>query len=99
VKFNIDVSWVTVGGGDPATFIEDHRRRAGYYHFKDGRRLPDGSIEFLELGRGVVDLRGAMAKALELGAEWIVAEQDRTELPHTQAIQMSRDFLRSPLGV
>jgi sugar phosphate isomerase/epimerase len=99
VKFNIDVFWVTIGGRDPSAFIREHASRAGYFHFKDGRRKPDGSLEFLEFGRGVVDLKGSMATAREVGAEWIVAEQDRTELPHLEAITITRDYMRRELGV
>lgn len=99
VKFNIDVFWVTFGGEDPAAFIRTHAKRAGYYHFKDGKKDAAGNPVFLELGRGMVDLRGAMAAAREAGAEWIVAEQDRTELPHRESASISRAYLRDSLGI
>lgn len=99
VKFNIDVFWVTIGGADPASFIRAHASRAGYYHFKDGRRLADGRLEFLELGRGDVPLKSAMEAAREVGAEWIVAEQDSTSLPHRESVTISRNYLRDVLGV
>jgi len=99
VKFNIDVFWVTIGGENPVEFIRQHADRASYFHFKDGRKKPDGGLEFLELGRGVVDLKGSMAAAREVGAEWIVQEQDRTELPHLEAITISRDYMRRELGI
>ena len=99
VKFNIDVFWVNHGGEDPAAFIRKHSNRAGYFHFKDGSKNPDGSPVFLELGRGIVDLKSAMAAAREVGAEWIVAEQDKTELPHLEAVTISRDYMRRELGV
>jgi sugar phosphate isomerase/epimerase len=99
VKFNIDVFWVKFGGKDPAEFIRQHRDRAGYFHFKDGERGPDGKPIFLELGRGFVDLKSAMAAAREVGAEWIVAEQDRTELPHLESVTISRNYMRDELGV
>src|SRR5439155_15611135 len=85
VKFNFDVFWVHHAGNDPAAFIRAHANRAGYFHFKDGKKNPDGSPVFLELGRGIVDLESAMAAAREVGAEWIVAEQDKTELPHLES--------------
>jgi sugar phosphate isomerase/epimerase len=97
VKFNIDVFWVTIGGGVPGDFIRAHRDRAGYFHFKDGRRGPDGKPVFLELGRGDVDLKGSMEAAREVGAEWIVAEQDITELPHQESISISRTYMRDEL--
>jgi len=99
VKFNIDVFWVTIGGASPAEFIRKNSKRAGYYHFKDGRKLPDGGVEFLELGTGEVDLVGAMQAAREAGAEWIVAEQDRTTLPHRQSVTITRAYMRDKLGV
>lgn len=99
VKFNIDVFWVMFGGGSPGAFIREHRERAGYFHFKDGRKGADGKPVFLELGRGVVDLHASMAAAREVGAEWIVAEQDRTELDHRESVTISREYMRRDLGV
>lgn len=99
VKFNIDVFWVTIGGASPADFIRAHAPRAGYYHFKDGRKLPDGRVEFLELGRGDVALVEAMEAARGVGAEWIVAEQDSTALQHRESATISRTYLRETLGV
>jgi sugar phosphate isomerase/epimerase len=99
VKFNIDVFWVTHGGENPVAFIHQHADRAGYFHFKDGRKLPDGSPEFLELGRGTVDLIGSMQAAREVGAEWIVQEQDRTTLDPAESITISRRYMREHLGV
>ncbi|MBI2194835.1 MAG: sugar phosphate isomerase/epimerase [Planctomycetes bacterium] len=89
VKFNIDVYWVHVGGERPAEFVRRYRNRGGYFHFKDGKK---GS--FAELGRGEVDLVGSKDAALEVGADWIIAEQDRTDLPTLESITISRDYLR-----
>ena len=51
-----------------------------------------------ELGQGEVDLRGAYIAADTVGATYIVAEQDRTELDPFDSIVISRDYLKS-LGV
>ncbi|MGC8667962.1 MAG: sugar phosphate isomerase/epimerase family protein [Chthonomonadales bacterium] len=100
VKFNIDVFWVTFGGESPVYFIKRHAERAGYYHFKDGSRSPEGKPIFQELGRGMVDLKGAMAAAREVGnAQWIVAEQDSTQLPHLEAATISRRYMKEALGI
>lgn len=103
VKFNIDVFWVWYGGQDPAAFIRQHAARAGYYHFKDGRRGVDGEGKrhpiFLELGRGDVDLKSAMAAASETRVEFIVSEQDRSDLPPLEAITISRSYMRDVLHV
>jgi sugar phosphate isomerase/epimerase len=99
VKFNIDVFWVTFGGENPVEFIKKHADRAGYFHFKDGIRGVDGKPVFLELGRGYVDLKASMEAARAAGAEWIVAEQDRTTLPHLESVKISRDYMKDELGV
>ncbi|HZO90989.1 MAG TPA: sugar phosphate isomerase/epimerase [Chthonomonadaceae bacterium] len=103
VKFNMDVFWVYYGGQDPVGFIRRHADRAGYFHFKDGRRVTDASgkaqPEFLELGRGDVDLKAAMEAARQVGATWIVAEQDNTKLSPLEAATISRNYMRDVLGV
>jgi sugar phosphate isomerase/epimerase len=103
VKFNIDVFWVWYGGRDPVEFIRKHADRAGYFHFKDGRRTKDDEGKtrpvFLELGRGDVDLKAAMAAARETDASYIVAEQDRSELTPLEAVTISRAYMRDSLGV
>ncbi|MBI4553546.1 MAG: sugar phosphate isomerase/epimerase [Candidatus Latescibacteria bacterium] len=93
VKFNIDVYWVAVGGEDPAAFVRKYANRAGYFHFKDGA---PGS--FTELGRGKVDLKASLAAALDVGADWIIYEQDRTDRPVFTSVTESREYLRT-LGV
>jgi sugar phosphate isomerase/epimerase len=93
VRFNIDVYWVTVGGEDPAAFIRRYADRSGYFHFKDGA---PGS--FTELGRGTVDLRASLDAALDVGADWIIYEQDRTDRAVLASVTESREYLRS-LGV
>jgi sugar phosphate isomerase/epimerase len=90
MKLCVDVYWVHVGGEDPAEFIQRYADRAVYYHFKDGA---PGS--FIELGDGEVDLPKALQAALACNPEWIVCEQDRTELEPKASITKSREYLRS----
>ena len=103
VKFNIDVYWVWYGNADPVDFIAEHADRAGYYHFKDGKRRTDesGNIRphFLELGKGDVDLKAAYAAALQADARWITAEQDSTVLTPLESATISRKFIRDELGI
>jgi sugar phosphate isomerase/epimerase len=103
VKFNIDVFWVWYGGKDPVAFIRQHADRAGYFHFKDGKRGTgsDGKPRpiFAELGRGDVDLKAAIAAARETNATYIVAEQDHTDLTPLEAATISRNFMRDALDV
>ncbi|NUQ70636.1 MAG: sugar phosphate isomerase/epimerase [Chthonomonadales bacterium] len=98
VRFNVDVFWVMVGGRSPSEFIRRHADRATYFHFKDGRRLADGSVEFCELGQGEVDLIEAAHAARAAGAEWIVAEQDQTSLTPLRSATISGQYLSQNLA-
>ena len=89
VKACIDVYWVTIGGEEPAEFIERYADRAVYFHFKDG-----GKGWFTELGKGEVDLVAAKEAALKVGPEWIVTEQDKTDKDPKESIAESLQYLR-----
>jgi sugar phosphate isomerase/epimerase len=92
VKLCVDVYWVTVGGEKPEEFVSLYRNIAEYFHFKDGA---PGS--FIELGKGSVDLKTAAKAVLPLNPEWIVCEQDRTELEPKESIRQSLEYLRTIL--
>jgi sugar phosphate isomerase/epimerase len=94
VQLCVDVYWVTIGGEVPREFIRRYAGRAQYFHFKDGAK---GS--FIELGQGTIDLSAARDAALEAGAEWIIAEQDRSDKEPGQSIAESREYMKSHLGL
>jgi sugar phosphate isomerase/epimerase len=100
VKLNMDVYWVTVGGEDPAEFITRYRDRVGYYHFKDGPYTASGSVAegpytFTELGKGTVDLAGALKAARAHDPSWVTYEQDRSEIEPKDAARISFEHLKS----
>ncbi len=103
VFLNIDVFWLWYAGQDPAEFIRRNANRAGYFHFKDGKRVVDAvgkSVpQFLELGGGDVDLKSAYAAVEDTAAMWVVTEQDRTVLTPRESLSISRHFLKSSLGL
>ncbi len=109
VKFNIDVAWVHIGGERPSEFIKRRKDRCGYYHFKDAfmegnppinwDTVREGkAITWTELGKGDVDLKSAYEAAKKHNLDYIVYEQDVTQMPVLQAITESRDYLKS-LGI
>jgi sugar phosphate isomerase/epimerase len=93
VKLNVDVFWVHIGGANPAEFIAKYADRVGYYPFKDGCKTADGQT-FIELGQGDVDLVGAKDEALKHPLDWIVCEQDSSQLEPQVSIQQSFDYLK-----
>lgn len=95
VKFCLDVYWIYHGGDDPVRFINSHKERGAYFHFKDGVRAEDGKAQFRELGRGAVDLKAAYQAAAALNPEWIVYEQDRSDKDPSESVRESREYMRS----
>jgi sugar phosphate isomerase/epimerase len=90
LKACVDVYWVHIGGQDPADFITRYRERIPILHFKDG-----APRKFTELGRGEVDLPGALKAAMTTPADWIIYEQDSTDLTPKESSTISLAYLKS----
>jgi inosose dehydratase len=85
VGFLLDMAHYTQAGGDPAHAIRTHRSRLTLVHAKDVRTIPVApggppnatAFQFVELGRGRVDLPGAFGALREVGFKgWVVLELD-----------------------
>lgn len=101
VKFCLDVYWVSCGGEDPAAYIRKHADRGAYFHFKDGTYdvAEKHPLTFTELGRGTVDLKGAVEAVKEINPEWVVTEQDSTDGDPVESARISADYARRELGL
>ena len=85
--FKLDVGWVYAGGLDPVEYMEKVKDRIALLHCKDmldpisPRYLHNPNKEkkfgFTALGTGKLDLHGIFTKAIEIGQEWVITEQDR----------------------
>ena len=92
VKAEVDTYWVLVGGQDPVAFIQKHKGRVPLLHLKD-RDTTDGS--FAEVGTGDLPLDALIAAAPEVGAEWLIVEQDVCKRPPLESIKISYDNLKA----
>ena len=103
VRLLLDVAHYQAGGGDPAAAIHRHAGRLGVLHIKDLRMSPRGAdgppYEFVELGRGTVDLPGvfrALRDARFRG--WAIVEldsvPDKSETPK-EAAMISKRYLEN----
>jgi inosose dehydratase len=90
VGFLLDMAHYAQAGGDPAQAVRAHRSRLTMVHAKDVRTLPvaPGSpagttaFQFVELGRGRVDLPGTFAALREIAFPgWVVLELDAVPDP------------------
>ena len=99
VYAEIDVHWVTRGGGSPATWIRKVANRMCVVHFKDFARLPEGP-RFCEIGEGNLDWPEILKACRETGVRWYSIEQDQ-EMPGRgifESMKISYDNLKA-MGV
>ena len=86
-QLKLDVGWVYVAGLDPVEYMEKIKDRIGLLHIKDftemiqPRYLVNADKEtdfgFTAVGTGKLDLGGIMKKAIDIGVEYAIVEQDR----------------------
>ena len=86
MKFEVDCGWVTYAGYDPVTFMKSLGDRLTAVHIKDfvpgevaraeGNGHPNTMPRFTTPGTGLLNLKGCLETASELGMEWAIVEQD-----------------------
>ncbi len=90
VRVLFDTAHYQQGGGDPVAAIRKYRDWIELLHLKDvraggacvGRRGPGAAYQFVELGRGRVDLPGVFAALGEINfSGWGIVELDRVPDP------------------
>jgi inosose dehydratase len=109
VKLELDTAHSVAGGGDPAQTIRKYHDRLLFLHLKDVRDIPADTpkarypFEFVELGRGHVDLPAVFAALDQVKFQgWAVVELDRvpdkSRTPKESAI-ISKTYLEQKIGV
>ena len=90
----LDVAHYQVGGGDPVAAVRRHAERLLFLHIKDvhmsAPSVTGASYQFVELGRGSVDLPGVFAALRDVRFRgWAVVEldsvPDKTRTPKESA--------------
>lgn len=96
-----DIGWLMKGRADALEFLETIKDRIGAVHFKDF--ATDGSgeerkVDTVELGEGVAPLDEA-AQWLKRNKSglWIIAEQDRADIPAGEAAARNAAYLKRAL--
>ncbi|HEY2379218.1 MAG TPA: TIM barrel protein [Gemmatimonadaceae bacterium] len=106
VRLLLDVAHYQVGGGDPAAAIRKYRDRLLLLHIKDVRRPireSGPSYEFVELGRGSVDLPAVFAALRDVKFRgWAIVELDAVpDHAHTpkESAEISKRYLQDVIGM
>lgn len=77
LKAEIDVYWITAGGGDPAAWIRCLGDRQPLVHFKDMIVTPEREQRFAEIGEGNLNWDAIVEACQEVGVRWYLVEQDK----------------------
>ncbi|MGF7048545.1 sugar phosphate isomerase/epimerase [Paenibacillus sp. DS2015] len=95
LQVELDTCWVHFAGYDPAEYIHKYAGRLPIVHWKDMKKLEDGSAQTVELGQGEVNLAAIAEAADKVGVEWIVVEQDLCQNPPLESISSSMEWVQN----
>jgi sugar phosphate isomerase/epimerase len=78
VDFELDIYWVNYAGQDPLQWIANYPNRFKLCHVKDKSRAPYPKEGYLsvDLGTGSIDFKKILPKAVDLGMEYLIVEQE-----------------------
>mgnify|MGYP000942798614 CR=1 FL=1 len=77
LKAEIDVYWVTEGGGDPIEWVNKVAGRMPMVHFKDMMvKMPEKEKRMAEIGEGNLNWKGIVDACEKTGVRWYLVEQD-----------------------
>ena len=101
-KFNMDVFWVKMGGGDPLAIMKAHPGKFPQLHLKD-RKIgtpgsPDGRADVetnVVLGTGDIDIAGLIKEAKKQGTSFLVIEDESSR--SVEQIPQSVAFIQKHL--
>jgi sugar phosphate isomerase/epimerase len=92
VSFEMDVYWVTQGGGDPFALIDKFPGRFRLIHAKDASAAP--AHEMRDVGAGIIDWKRLFAARKKAGIEHVFVEHDAAPDP-VASITASYNFLHN----
>ena len=87
-NFIIDTHWVQTGGCNPSKYIEKVSGRMSVCHFKD-YKIVNNEREFAEIGTGNLDLDECYRMCAQTGVEYIIIEQDMTDIDIFESTKIS----------
>jgi sugar phosphate isomerase/epimerase len=87
VWLELDLGWVWEAGVDPVAELERTAGRCPLVHIKDFRAR--GTRLDCPVGDGEVGYDRVLPAAVDVGAEWLVVEQDNPDAPALAAVERS----------
>jgi len=93
LQAEIDTYWVNYAGVNEVEYVLKYAGRCPLVHIKDRKDSPD-RYAFTEVGTGIIDIKGVVSAAEKVGAEWLIIEQDRCEIPSLKSVEISFNNLK-----
>jgi len=101
-KFNMDVFWVKMGGGDPLALMKKYPGKFPQLHLKDRKKgtpgSPDGRGDVetnVVLGTGDIDIAGLIKEAKKQKTQYLVIEDESSR--SVEQIPQSVAFIKKTL--
>lgn len=101
VQWQMDCYWVVQAGHNPVTMLHKYAGRITTLHLKDRKAGAKVSLEtgrdaqhFTEVGNGTLDWKKILPLARKEGVRYMFVEQDTTERPPLESLQISYDNLQ-----
>ena len=95
VAMELDVYWMTLGGGDPFDYLTRYPGRFVMLHLKDSSGPPEHQM--LDVGNGVIDWARLLAEGERAGVRHVFVEHDEPADPFA-SVQASFNHLSSLPG-
>lgn len=100
VTMEMDCGWVTVGGADPAAYLELYPIRISMLHVKDFKASDkplngNPNPVAAEMGKGVIDFPALFAAARHAEIKHIFVEQEEYDMPPFEALKIDADYMKS----
>ncbi len=96
VQWQMDCYWVAQAGSDPVAMLHKYAQRITTLHLKDRKpgaqptlETGSGSQHFTEVGTGTLDWKKILPLARKQSVRYMFVEQDTTELPPLESLQVS----------
>ncbi len=112
LQTQVDTCWAKFAGVDPADYLRKYTGRAPLVHLKDfvkgeskenpfeligkAEEKKQTDFRFTPVGYGCQDMPSILKASIEIGAKWVIVEQDKSdERPTLEAARMSVEYLHS----
>jgi sugar phosphate isomerase/epimerase len=94
MQAEIDTYWVNFAGIDEAEYVLKYAGRCPLVHIKDRKARNSDRHAFTEVGTGIIDIKRLVLASEKAGAEWLIVEQDKSEMPSLKSVEISFNNLK-----